>query len=142
MFTSQFRQKNEEKYASEKYIKDALRRPVPSLQSIDEEQQTDISLNDPFESPRYGSDISQQNTTTYKRAYQNYNQRSHSSFDGTSTNKKTDLINGNEEKNQEESIETFQLDDDRQRPQSASLTRANISSKKTFISCRTTTFKS
>ncbi len=126
----QFRQKNEEKYASQKYVKDTLHRSVPPLQSIDEEQQTDINLNDSFESVPNGSNISQQNVTTYKRAYQNYNPQSHASSDGTSSNKKTDLSNENEQNDHEEQIDTIQLDDDRRRPQSASLTKPKKPLKK------------
>lgn len=120
-----FRQKNEEKYASQKFVKDSLNRPVPGLQAIDEEQQTDISYNDALDSSRNNSDISQLNATTYKRAYQNHNQRSQTSFERTAHNPKHDSSNGNEETddNQEEQIDTIQLEDDRQRPQSASITK-------------------
>jgi len=105
-------------------MKDSLNRPVPNLQAIDEEQQTDISFTDVLESSRNNLDISQQSATSYKRAYQNYNQRSQ-----TVSDKKND---DNEENNNEEQIDTIQIDDDRrqQQPQSASLVNANKPSKK------------
>ena len=107
---SKFRQKYEEKYASQKYVKDSLNRPAAALQAIDEEQQTDISIGDSLDVARNNSDLSQQNVTTYKRAYQNYNQRSFSSNDGMLSNK------NNEENENEEQIDTIQLEDDRRQP--------------------------
>ena len=73
------------------------------------------------------------NSTTYTRAYQNYNPRSYSSFDERPANKKNDSFNGNEQNqqdNNDDSIETIQLDDDRQRSGSASLTKTKKQSKK------------
>jgi len=81
-----FRQKNEEKYASQKYIKDTLNRSVPVLPSVDEEQQTDNNSNNSSESIEINSSELPQNITTYKRAYQNYNQSA--STNGTSSSKK------------------------------------------------------
>ncbi|CAF2874742.1 unnamed protein product [Rotaria sp. Silwood2] len=131
------KQKNEEKHASKKYIQDTLNRSVPILPSIDEEQQTDIGLNDTWDGGEYNNDyskLSPQNATTYKRAYQNYNQRSYTSFDGTSSNKKNESYHENEQNQlqdeNEELIDTIQLDDDRRRPRSASLTKTKIQSKK------------
>ena len=68
--------------------------------------------------------------TTYKRAYQNYNQRANSSVDGTISSKKTDLFNGIEENDSEEQIDTIQLEEDRRQPppppsQSGSLNNSN-----------------
>ncbi len=130
-----FRQKNEEKYASQKYIKDTLNRSVPVLPSVDEEQQTDNNSNDSSESIEINSNELPQNITTYKRAYQNYNQSAYTN--GISSNKNKDLINGNEQNSQkddhEEQIETIQLDDDRQRPPSASSTKKSSKKPQTPI---------
>ena len=98
-----------------------MTRPVPPLQSIDEEQQTDVSYNDTLDSSRNNSEILQQNVTTYKRAYQNHNpQRAHSSLDRPSSRKPQDVVHNNDENNYpEEQIDTIQLEDDRPRAQSA-----------------------
>ncbi|CAF4559943.1 unnamed protein product [Rotaria sp. Silwood1] len=131
------KQKNEEKHASKKFIQDTLNRSAPVLPSIDEEQQTDISLNDTWNGGEYNNDylkLSPQNATTYKRAYQNYHQRSHTSFDEGSLNKKNDSYHKDEHNQQEddheESIDTIQLHDDRRRPRSASSTKTKTQSKK------------
>ncbi|CAF3768980.1 unnamed protein product [Rotaria sordida] len=131
------KQKNEEKYASKKFIQDTLNRSAPVLPSIDEEQQTEISLNDTWDSGEHKNDYlksSSQNATTYQRAYQNYNKRSYTSCDGASSNTKNDSYYENkqnqEQSDNEEPIETIQLDDDRRRPRSASLTKTKIESKK------------
>lgn len=106
MFYFLFRQKNEEKQASQKYMKESLHRPLSNLQSINEEQQIDKNLNDSW------TNLANNNATTYQSAFQNYNRRSFSSFD--TTNNKND-----------EQIDTIQLDTDdyQQRIRSASLTK-------------------
>jgi len=102
-----FRQKNEEKQASQKYIKESLNRPLTVLQSINEEQQTDKILDDSWKN------LVKNNSTTYQSSFQNYNRHSFSSFD--TRNNKND-----------KQIDTIELHDDddhqqQQRPRSASL---------------------
>jgi hypothetical protein len=107
-----FRQKNEEKHASQKYLKESFNRPLPALQSINEEQQPDNNLDDSW--TNLVTNIPS-NTTTYKSAFQNYNQRSFSSFD-TTNNKK------------DEQIDPIQVDENHQpRARSASLTKLSKS---------------
>jgi hypothetical protein len=104
-----FRQKNEEKQASQKYVKESLNRPLTVLQSINEEQQTDKILDDSWKN------LAKNNSTTYQSSFQNYNRHSFSSFD--TRNNKND-----------KQIDTIQLHDDddqqQQRPRSASLTKS------------------
>lgn len=94
---------------SQKYIKESLNRP---LQSINEEQQNNYPNS------------SSQNLTTYKGAYQNYNQRSYTSFDTTNTQSQVN--------DDDEQIDTIQLDDDRQRSRSESPVKNKKQTKKTL----------
>ncbi len=100
------RQKTEEKQAAQKYLKETLIRPPTTLQSINEEQQTDENQNDSWPNTN--------TSTTYQSAFQNYSRRAISSFE--TTNPKID-----------EEIETIKLDENlRQRPQSTSLIKTPL----------------
>ncbi|CAF3640918.1 unnamed protein product [Rotaria sordida] len=129
------KQKNEEKQASQKYMKESVNRPPSTLQSINEEQQNDYHLGDAWTNliNNNYSNSSSQNASTYKRSHQNYNRRSYSSFDTGSSNDKTNLFNENNQSQQEdehdEQIDTKQLNEDHQRPRSVSVTNTRQQSK-------------
>lgn len=124
-----FRQKNEEKLASQKYLKESLNRPASTLQSINEDQKIDNSLADPWNS--VGNNNESQNTTTYQRAYQNFNRRSYSSFDATSNNNALNEDDENQQDNEDnEQSSVVQSDvDQHQRARSISLTKMRKPSK-------------
>lgn len=86
-----------------------------------------------MDSSRNNSDVSQQNSTTYKRAFQSFNQpRSQTSMDRTLSNKNINGPNNDhqfdESNYSEEQIETIQLEDDRPRAHSAAQIKNNKSS--------------
>jgi hypothetical protein len=115
-------------------MKESLNRPPTVLDSINEEHQVDKTLGDSWANLVNNNHSNvpppPQNATTYKRAYQNYNPRSYSSFDSTSNDKKNSLPeNDQEEEENEEQVETIQLDEDHQRPRSASLIKIKKQSK-------------
>ncbi|CAF2855446.1 unnamed protein product [Rotaria sp. Silwood2] len=129
------KQKSEEKQASQKYMRESLNRPLSTLQSISEEQQNGNHLGDSWTNlinTNY-SNSSPQKASTYKRSYQNYNQRSYSSFDTGPSNDKNNFFNENNQSQQEnennEPIDRIQLDDDHQRSRSISVTKMRKQSK-------------
>ncbi|CAF0851496.1 unnamed protein product [Rotaria sp. Silwood1] len=129
------KQKNEEKQASQKYMRESLNHPLSTLQSINEEQKNDNHLGDSWTNliNNNNSNSSPQNTSTYKRSYQNYNRRSYSSFDGGPSNDKNNSFNENNQNQQEdennEQIDTIQLDDHHQRSRSISVAKTRKQSK-------------
>ena len=122
------RQKHEEKNASQQYIKDSLARSPPTLQSIDEENQTNVNTNDSPETVadnKSTSNISLQTITTYRHAFPNYQQGLYKSLSGSSnqkTNENSHDLN--------ESIDTIHLEDDRQRPPSGQTNKSKPTTKK------------
>ncbi|CAF1466820.1 unnamed protein product [Adineta ricciae] len=97
------RQKNEEKYASQKYVNDALNRSAPVLPSVDEqqqEQQPDFGLNDTWE------------IGGVTRSY---------IYPGDKTNQSN--IENLYPSDNEEQVDTIRLSDDRHRARSTSLTK-------------------
>lgn len=125
------RKKHEEKYASHKFIQDSLDRPAPIMQSIDEEQQT--SFDDPSDTigsfAGDSSRLSLQTLATYRQSYPNYYHPSHPRFNDTFSKKKSDSS-----ADHEDIVDTIQLDDDRQRPQSSSLPQTKKQAEKTAAS--------
>ena len=123
------RQKHEEKYASQRHLKDTLNRSAPTLQSIDEENQTDANTNestDTIEDDKSASNVSLQSITTYRNAFPNYYQGIYRSQGRGAADKGNHPEREHESiEENEEPIDTIQLEDDRSRPQSASLKKSS-----------------
>lgn len=97
-----------------------MNRSAPTLQSIDEENLTDVNTNesaDTIEDNKSTSNVSLQSLTTYRNAFPNYYQNTH-----RPSGREHESIEENDEP-----IDTIQLEDDRTRPPSAP---AKKSSKK------------
>ena len=116
-----FRQKQEEKQISQKFMQDSLNRPA-----FDRNQKGDPNLRSSWDSLLNNNyaDGHEQNASTYQRSYQNYNPRSYSSFDTSSALDKREP-DQNENANP---ADTFPADDER--PRSVSLAKVKKPSLK------------
>ena len=122
------RQKHEERNASQQYIKDSLARSAPTLQSIDEEVQTDVNTNESSSvvgDSKSASHVSLQSITTYRHAFPNYQQGPYKALSGSSNRTLNDTPH---ELN--ESIDTIHLEDDRQRTPSGTTNKSKRTTKK------------
>ena len=99
-----------------------MNRSAPTLHSIDEENLTDTNTNesaDTIEDNKSTSNVSLQSITTYRNAFPNYYQNTH-----RPSGREQESIEENDEP-----IDTIQLEDDRARPPSASTKKSSKKSQ-------------